>query len=100
VPFFCLYYVLYYLGFDSISSLSCNSIFAQVACIALRSANRGKADVAVRRGTYWLLNQMKSQYVSLYERVTVDVANQRQEEAQKRKERAERVRKMKEERER
>ena len=71
-----------------------------MACIALRRANRGKADVAIRQGTHWLLNQMKSQYVSLYERVTVDVGNQRQEEAQKRRERAERVRKMKEERER
>lgn len=72
----------------------------QVKCIALKSANRGKIDPAIRQGMCWLLNQMKSQYETLYERVNMDVANQRQEEAQKRKERAERVRKMKEERER
>lgn len=72
----------------------------QVKCIALRSANRNKVDPSIRPGLHWLLDQIGQQYEALCERVNADVTRQRAAEAQKRKERAERVCKIREERER
>lgn len=69
-------------------------------CIGLKSANRDRPDAAIRQGVRWLLQQIDQDYARICERVNADVAVQRAMEAQKRKERSERVRKIKEERER
>ncbi len=69
-------------------------------CAALRHAGGDRADPAIRRGVKWLLKQIGQDYGRIRERVNADVAVQRAMEAQKRKERSERVRKIKEERER
>lgn len=68
--------------------------------MGLKSANGDKADPAIRQGVKWLLGQIDRNFERISSRVNADVAVQRAAEAQKRKERSERVRKIKEERER
>lgn len=69
-------------------------------CTALNSSSGGKADLTISRGVKWLLKQISRNFVQISERVNADVAVQKAMEIQKRKERAERVRIIKEERER
>lgn len=68
--------------------------------MALKSARGDKADPAIRGGLKWLLGQIDRDLGKISERVNADVAVQKTMEAQKRKERSERVRKIKEDRER
>lgn len=69
-------------------------------CVALKSASGNRSDPAIKDGVKWLLGQISRDYEQIRHRVNADVALQRALEAEKRKERAERVRKIKEERER
>ncbi|XP_062511415.1 ADP-ribosylation factor-like protein 13B [Corticium candelabrum] len=63
-------------------------------CVAVKR----KCDRAIMRGMKWLLQIVCDNYNALAERVNADVAVQREEEARERRERAERVRILREER--
>lgn len=76
------------------------STLPQVKCIALKSASRNRPDPSLRRGLSWLLQAILDQYSELSSRVKTDVTAQREGEAIERRERMERVRKIKEDRER
>lgn len=72
----------------------------QVKCVALKSATQNRADPSIKRGVKWLLNSIGKQYDTVADRVRADVMEQRQIEAEQRRERAEKVRRIREERER
>ena len=76
------------------------SIFSQLKCTALKSADGNRTDPNLRQGLRWLGRAFTTDYRRLSERVNADMAEQKVVEAQKRRERAERVKKIREERER
>lgn len=80
--------------------MALHSLFFQVMCTALKSACNNKCDPSIKEGIRWLLNQIGQRYNQIHQRVSTDVKEQRAAEAHKRRERAERVRQIKEERER
>ncbi len=57
-----------------------------------------KVDKSIKKGLKWLLNNIAKDYEAITERVQKDTAEQRALEEQDKKERAERVRRIREER--
>lgn len=57
-----------------------------------------KVDKSIKKGLSWLLNNIAKDYEAIAERVQKDTAEQRALEEQDKKERAERVRRIREER--
>lgn len=69
----------------------------QVPCSALRSYGK-MADKSIKKGLKWLLNTINVDYEIIAERVSKDTAEQQAQEERYKKERAERVRLIREER--
>lgn len=78
-------------------SLNLYLSFYQVPCSALRSYGK-MADKSIKKGLKWLLNTINLDYEIIAERVSKDTAEQQAQEERYKKERAERVRLIREER--
>lgn len=72
-------------------------MFWQEPCSAVLGYGK-KLDKPIRNGINWLLNNIAKDYEALTERVQRDTAEQKLLEEQDKKERAERVKKIREER--